>query len=90
MDILICCNNLCKLQSSFCFLTSKTNFLPQRDADITLHCSVQEFYSNMSSVIGCFHIKCSNIFPGNADSSISHVYDKEMVWIGSVTGLMMP
>ena len=28
-------------------------------------------------------------FTGNANSSINHVYDMEMVWVGSVTGLMM-
>jgi hypothetical protein len=43
----------------------------------------------MSSDIGCFHIKYPKIFTDNANSSINHMYDKEKVWIGSVTGLMM-
>jgi len=43
----------------------------------------------MTSVIGCFQIKYSKIFTGNANSSIIHVYDKEILWIGSVTCLMM-
>jgi hypothetical protein len=43
----------------------------------------------MSSVIRCFQIKYSKIFAINANISIIHVYDIEMMWIGSVTCLMM-